>query len=66
VLRQAVLKAANQRLIELSMIRLTGRDMLDVGNLTVIAYLGGEIIKEGFSIHFRSSPQAGRAVILGF
>jgi hypothetical protein len=27
-----------------------------VGNLTMIAYLGGEIIKEGFSIHFRSSP----------
>jgi hypothetical protein len=52
---EAVLKVTDQRLIEFSVGWRVGRDMLDVGNLTMVTYLGREIIKEGFSIHCTSS-----------
>jgi hypothetical protein len=56
VLCKTVFKASGQRFVEFPVTWLASRDMLYVGNLAMIVYLGGKIVEESFSIHFRSSP----------
>ena len=47
------MKTAEQGFVRFGIACPTGRDMLDVGNLTAIAGLGGEIVEKGSGIHYR-------------